>query len=205
MLILGLASSIVIGLILFKAFHVDDDTVSHKRTESLISELQNGTSSKVLVVAHRACWFEGAPENSLEAISECIRLGVDLVEIDVRLTADGIPVLFHDETVDRTTNGFGPIDKFDLDSVRKLRLLKGAGGEEATLTGERVPTLEEALALTKGNILVNLDVKSDVFDKIMQNTDVSNRRPIHSMAQIMDIITLVKGNGASNSSKFHGL
>ena len=167
-LISGSASCIVIGLILFKALYLDDAAVSHKRTESLISELQDETLSKVLVIAHRACWFDGAPENSLEAISGCIRLNVDMVEIDVRLTADGIPVLFHDETVDRTTNGSGPINKFGLDSVRKLRLLSGGGGEEATLTTERVPTLEEALALTKGNILVNLDVKSNVFDKAFE-------------------------------------
>ena len=153
---------------LFKAFYLSNDTVSHKRTESLISELQDETSSRVLVVAHRACWFDGAPENSLEAISECIRLNVDMIEIDVRLTADGIPVLFHDDTVDRTTNGSGPINKFDLDSVHELRLLSGAGGEEATLTGERVPALEAALALAKGNILVNLDVKSDVFDEAFE-------------------------------------
>lgn len=167
-LISGLASCIVIGLILLKVLYLDDDTVSHMRTESLINELQDETSAKVLVIAHRACWFDGAPENSLEAISECIRLDVDMIEVDVRLTADGIPVLFHDETVDRTTNGIGPINKFDLDSVRKLRLLSGAGGEESTLTDQRVPTLEEALALTKGNILVNLDVKSDVFDKAFE-------------------------------------
>ena len=167
-LILGLASCIVIGLILFKALYPDDDTASHQKTEALISELQDETSSRVLVIAHRACWFDGAPENSLEAISECIRLNVDMIEIDVRLTADGIPVLFHDETVERTTNGLGLINKFDLDSVRKLRLLSGAGGEESTLTDQRVPTLEEALALTKENILVNLDVKSNVFDKAFE-------------------------------------
>ena len=167
-LILGLASCIVIGLILFKAPYFDDDSISYKRTEALISDLQDETSSKVLVIAHRACWFDGAPENSLEAISECIRLGVDLVEIDVRLTADGIPVLFHDETVDRTTNGIGSINKFDWDGVRELNLLTGAGGEGSTRTDQGVPTLEEALALTKGNILVNLDVKSDVFDKAFE-------------------------------------
>lgn len=174
---LALASCVVIGFVIFKALYFDGGAVSHNRTESLIGELRDETLPKVLVIAHRACWFAGAPENSLEAISECIRLGAEFIEIDVRLTADGIPVLLHDETVDRTTNGTGPINKFDLDSVRKLRLLSGAGGEEATLTDQRVPTLEEALVSTKGNILVNLDVKSDVFDKafeVVEHLDVQD-------------------------------
>ena len=168
MLIVFLACCIIAGLIFFKALYLSDDTVSPARTMSLIRELQDETSSRVLVVAHRACWFNGAPENSLEAISECIRLGVDLVEIDVRLSADGVPVLLHDPTVDRTTNGIGPINELDLDGVRRLRLLSAAGGEKAVLTYERIPTLEEALALTKGNVLVNLDVKADLFDKAFE-------------------------------------
>ena len=167
-LILFLACCTIAGFFLFKALYLSDDTVSHNRTEVLIRELQDETSSKVLVVAHRACWFEGAPENSLEAILECIRLGVDLVEIDVRVTADGIPVLFHDATVDRTTNGIGQINELDLDGVHKLRLRTDDGGEKAALTNETVPTLEEALSLTKGNILVNLDIKAGLFDKAFE-------------------------------------
>ena len=168
MLILFLACCTIAGFFLLKALYLSDDTVSHNRTESLLRELQDETSSKVLVVAHRACWFDGAPENSLEAISTCIKMGVDLIEIDVRMTADDVPVLLHDDTVDRTTNGSGQINELDFDGVRKLRLRTGAGGEAATLTDERIPTLEEALSLTKGNILVNLDVKAEFFDKAFE-------------------------------------
>ena len=168
MLILILTCCVISGFFLLEPFYRNDDTASQVRTVSVIRELQDETSSRVLVVAHRACWFDGAPENSLPAISECIRLGVDFVEIDVRLTADGIPVLFHDATVDRMTNGSGPINEFDLDGIRRLRLLSGAGGKKAVLTHERIPTLQEALTLTKGNILVNLDIKSDIFDKALE-------------------------------------
>ena len=168
MLILILTCCVISGFFLLEPFYRNDDTASQVRTVSVIRELQDETSSRVLVVAHRACWFDGAPENSLPAISECIRLGVDFVEIDVRLTADGIPVLFHDATVDRMTNGSGPINEFDLDGIRRLRLLSGAGGKKAVLTHERIPTLQEALALTKGNILVNLDIKSNIFDRTLE-------------------------------------
>jgi hypothetical protein len=71
-----------------------------------IHQLEDSKSSRVLVVAHRTCW-RNAPENTLQAIEHCIKVGVDMVEIDVRKTKDGELVVIHDETLDRTTNGAG--------------------------------------------------------------------------------------------------
>lgn len=77
------------------------------------------------------------PENTLAGIEHAVELGVDVVEFDVRRTADGELVLMHDETVDRTTNGSGAVGELSLAEIRAL----DAGD------GERVPTLEEALSL----------------------------------------------------------
>ena len=117
-----------------------------------------------MVVAHRACW-RLAPENSIKAIEECIRLGVDMVEIDVRETADGHLVVIHDKTIERTTNGRGFVSDLTLDELSHLRLKAGLGGDNALLTDLHIPTLEQALSITKGRILVNLDAKADVRDK----------------------------------------
>ncbi|MEM7658856.1 MAG: glycerophosphodiester phosphodiesterase family protein, partial [Bacteroidota bacterium] len=68
--------------------------------------LQHPTKDHVLAVSHRGDW-RYAPENSLMAVQRCIDLGVDIVEIDVRMTKDGHLVAMHDKTVDRTTNGSG--------------------------------------------------------------------------------------------------
>lgn len=107
----------------------------------------------MLVAAHRACWLDGAPENSAAAIEACVALGVDMVEIDVRPTRDGTLVLMHDETVDRTTDGTGKVSELSLAEVRALRL-RNHRGEPSE---ERVPTLAEAMARIRGRILVNLD------------------------------------------------
>ena len=99
---------------------------------------------RFFVVAHRggcrtidAC---GASENSVEVIRLAESLGADAVEIDVRLTRDGVPILYHDDAFGpRLTNGTycrGAVDEFDLVHVRALCELEG---------GEPVPTLEEAL------------------------------------------------------------
>lgn len=126
---------------------------------------EDETSSYVIVVAHRACWAEGAPENSLAALSLCSGLGVDMAEIDIARTADGVLVLMHDDTIDRMTSGSGRVADHTLSQLKELRLRAGAGGREAALTDERIPILREALGLAAGRILLNLDLKADVFDE----------------------------------------
>jgi glycerophosphoryl diester phosphodiesterase len=104
----------------------------------------------MLKIGHRGAAGH-APENTLAAIRKGIALGVDFVEIDVRCTADGALVVLHDSTVNRTTNGKGPIDRLSLRDVKTL----DAGN------GESIPTLEEALRVLVGRtgLMVELKVK----------------------------------------------
>ena len=119
----------------------------------------------VTIVAHRGCW-EGTSENTLDAISACIAFGIDMVELDVRRTSDGALVLMHDDTVDRTTDGLGLISDMTLDQVRALRVRLGKGGPTTAFTARRVPTLSEALDLSKDRILINIDAKGDVLAQV---------------------------------------
>lgn len=116
----------------------------------------------VMVVAHRGCWRDTA-ENALSAIEACVRMGVDMIELDVRLTRDGALILMHDDTVDRTTDGTGRVSDLTLAEIRGLRLRAGAGGPTAVLTNERPPTFGEAIQAARGHVLVNLDAKADVY------------------------------------------
>lgn len=120
------------------------------------------TRSQVIVLAHRACWGP-APEVSVAAIEHCKEVGADAVEIDVRRSSDGVLVLMHDDTVDRTTNGSGAIAEMSAADIRQLRLRAGAGGSEASLTDQHVPTLEEGLnAARRAGLLVNVHLKMPV-------------------------------------------
>lgn len=125
----------------------------------------------VFVVAHRACW-EQAPENSLQAIHNCIAHQVDMVELDVRETKDGVLVLLHDSDVARTTNGSGAITELTLAEVQKLRL-RERDGHGLPLTHERVPTLREALLAAKGKILINIDAKADLHERIFAEVEAT--------------------------------
>lgn len=131
-----------------------------KGIESFIQNLEDAQDKKIIVVAHRGDW-RNAPENSLQAIENCIKMGVDMVEIDIQETKDGQLVLMHDYTIDRTTKATGLVKDWTLDSLRTLKLLDGLGVE----TNQKIPTLEEALRLCKDKILVNLDKSYDIFDK----------------------------------------
>lgn len=117
----------------------------------------------VLVIAHRGCW-QATSENSIAAIEACVASGVDIVELDVRRTADGVLILMHDETVDRMTNGRGRVEDLTLAEIQALRLRRGKGGEDAALTSEAPPTFEAAMRATRGRVFVNLDAKADVYD-----------------------------------------
>lgn len=102
----------------------------------------------VVVTSHRGAGSL-EPENTLRAIRRAIALGVDQIEIDVQCTRDGHLVLLHDPTVERTTNGTGTIAELTFDEIRQL---------DAGL-GERVPTLEEALAVTRGKVVLQIELK----------------------------------------------
>ncbi|MGB2694526.1 MAG: glycerophosphodiester phosphodiesterase family protein [Dehalococcoidia bacterium] len=110
-----------------------------------------------LVTAHAACKGH-APENTLAGVRAALDLGADAMEIDVRLTRDGMPVLLHDSTVDRTTDGEGRLDEFSLRQMRRL----DAGD------AERIPTLREVLDAVAGNMLVVLEIKAaDIEEPVL--------------------------------------
>lgn len=119
----------------------------------ILEEFRTPKENNVLVISHRGDW-RYAPENSLAAVQRCIDLGVDVVEIDVRLTKDGHLVAMHDLTVDRTTNGKGKVSDLTLEEIKALRLKNACGARGSR---QQVPTLEEVMLLAKDKIMVNLD------------------------------------------------
>lgn len=124
--------------------------------KSLKEMLHYPMDNYIMVVAHRGDW-RNAPENSLQAIKMAIKMGVDIVEIDIAVTADSIPILMHDKTLDRTTNCSGKVNDFKFEAIKKCRLVDGLND----LTGYNIPTLEDALKIVKGKILFNIDKGED--------------------------------------------
>lgn len=130
--------------------------------DSLLTVLHNPKSNYVFVVAHRADW-RGAPENSVQGIENAIRMGVDMVEIDIQRTRDGHFVVMHDKTLNRTSTGKGAIADHDLAQLAGFRLKSGNGIKSR----RPIPTLEEVLETCRDRVLVNIDKGGDYIAEIL--------------------------------------
>lgn len=129
-------------------------TLSFGRRRSPVTKILR---PPVMRIAHRGA-SALAPENTLTAIEKALEIGVDLVEVDIHLTADGVPVTIHDRTVDRTTNGSGPVDTMTLAQVKKLN---AGSWFDPSFRNERIPTLEEALDLVHKQAPLLIEAKTE--------------------------------------------
>ncbi|XP_048724205.1 glycerophosphodiester phosphodiesterase 1 isoform X2 [Caretta caretta] len=129
------------------------EPVSLPRAQHILQP--RGTAARI---AHRGGGHD-APENTLAAIRQAAKNGATGVELDLEFTADGIPILMHDDTVERTTDGSGSLRDFTFEEIRKLnpsakhRLWRD-------FRGEKVPTLKEAvMECMHYNLIIYFDVK----------------------------------------------
>lgn len=146
---------------------------AENRAESIRKKLLTGDTSSIIVASHRGDW-RNSPENSLAAIDNAIKMGVDIVELDVHMTKDSVLICMHDPALDRTTTGKGKIAESTIDYIKTLKLKNGCN----IRTIHNVPTLEEALTHAKGKIMVNLDKADRYFDKVyalMQKTGTTKQ------------------------------
>jgi glycerophosphoryl diester phosphodiesterase len=110
-----------------------------------------------IVVGHRGASAD-FPENTLPSFEGAIQAGADVIELDVRLTADSVLVIMHDADVSTTTDGSGFVHELTLSEIKRLN----AGGNDAAAQGVRadVPTFREALELLSGRAGVNAEIKN---------------------------------------------
>lgn len=110
------------------------------------------------VIGHRGA-AGLAPENTLASFRRAASLGAAMVEFDVRLSADEVPVVFHDDTLERTTDGSGPVAALTL---TQLKALDAGTWFAPGFAGEAIPTLDEVLGLCLDlGLMVNLEIKPD--------------------------------------------
>lgn len=115
--------------------------------------------NNIKIIAHR-----GAPillhlENTMSSFRRAVDIGVDMLEIDVQITKDGIPIAFHDINIDRVTEGNGIVKNLTLDQLRQFKV-----GSEV------IPTVEEVIREFKGKIQINFDIKSpDAVKPVMKH------------------------------------
>ena len=125
--------------------------------EYTIERIFGQSPENVLVAGHRgmrACY----PENTMLSFQKAVELGVDMIEMDINLSADGVPVVIHDRKVDRTTNGSGYVGDM---TVSELQSLDAGVRFNGVFSGCKIPTFEEFLdyVVTIPGLLLNVEIK----------------------------------------------
>lgn len=173
------------------------------RADAIAAQMRNPKPGYVVVAVHRGDW-RNYPENSLPAIESVIRMGADIVEIDIHRTVDSVLVVCHDADVRRTTN-FSKVFKgqsgksakiadLTLAEIKSLLLKRNQGVVTDTL---RMPTLEEALLCAKDRICVNIDKGFDYYDEVIRLTEklgVTNQVLIKSSKPLEDVAQRMAGH-----------
>ena len=113
-----------------------------------------------LVIAHRG-YREKYPENTLAAFNAAVDAGAPMIELDVSLTKDRKLIVIHDDTLDRTTDGIGPVSEYTL---AELKRFDAGSWFDTCFKDEQLPALEEVFDAVGGQVLLNIEIKSSAFE-----------------------------------------
>lgn len=151
------------------------------KPELNLNQVFNPKSKMVLVTAHRGDW-RNTPENSIQALQNCIAMGVDIMELDLKKTKDGYLVIMHDQDIDRTTTGKGDVADYTLAEIQKFYLRSGSGHP----TKHQVPTFKEILSIAKDHIIIDVDKGYDYYPQVIKE--------LREAGMIRQAIVNVKGS-----------
>lgn len=118
----------------------------------------NFSKKRFYTIAHRGA-SAYYPENTMSAFKAAVDMKADMIELDVLLSKDNIPVVFHDERLDEKTNGSGLVCDHTLSDLKKL---DAGSWFDTKFKNERIPTLREVLEFSRNRILVNIEIKPEV-------------------------------------------
>lgn len=126
---------------------------------AVVGLCQTGVSQSV---SAGACAHRGdksvCPENTVPAFQSAVKKGAHMIEMDVALTRDGVPVILHDPTLDRTTDGQGPVSELTLEEIKTL---DAGSWKSQEWKGTQVPTFQEALAAIPTGPILNVHLKGE--------------------------------------------
>lgn len=137
------------------------------RAEAIAAQIHDPNSKYVVVAVHRGDW-RNFPENSAMAIESIIKMGADIMELDLKMTKDSVLVLSHDRTIDRCTTGKGKVSDYTYEELMQFNLKRAHGVKSDTT---HILTLEQALSICKDRICVNVDQGYEFYDQVLEITE----------------------------------
>lgn len=151
------------ALFLVLLFMASARAQSPGKSTFMLPTLYNDNGDGFIVIAHRGA-SAYYPENTMAAFRGAIEMNAEMIELDVLLSKDKVPVVFHDVLLDDHTNGSGELSDYTLKELKELDAGSWFG---ARFSGERIPTLEEVLEFASGKIALNIEIKTEsVSDEV---------------------------------------
>ena len=149
--------------------------ISIGNSEQLHNYFRYSPDRPIVISGHRGGMLEGYPENCIESFEKTLSFMESFFEIDPRLTKDGVIVLMHDETIDRTTTGKGRVSDYTYAELQAFNLKDRNGN----VTPYKIPTLKECIEWSRGKTILNLDIK-DVPLEVMADF-IEKVKPVNVM------------------------
>lgn len=189
--------SILIGLALVAAACSQQPKFAN-RADAIVAQIHDPNSKYVVVACHRGDW-RNFPENSISAIESIIRMGADIMELDLKMTKDSVLVLSHDKDVKRCTNfskvfagehgKSAKVCDLTYAEIQQLSLKRAHG---VVIDTVKMPTLRQALLCCKDRICVNVDQGYEYYDQVLAITEelgvtdqilIKGKKPIEVVAE----------------------
>lgn len=147
-------------LSLFLVFNTD----MQENSKYKLPELYRDNGDGFIVIAHRGA-SAYYPENTMAAFKGALEMEAEMIELDVMLSKDGVPVVFHDATLEDHSTGSGRLADYTLSQLQEL---DAGSWFDSSFAGQKIPTLEEVLAFASGKIALNIEIKTEaVSDEVM--------------------------------------
>jgi len=152
-------------------------------------DLVRRNDEKVRILGHRGAMGH-APENTMASFKLALEMGADMIELDVHLSRDNVPVVIHDEDVKRTTDGEGQVSDMNLEELKELDAGSWFSDE---FVGERIPTLAEVMEWARGKVPVNVEIKNgpnfyegieEAVVEVLKETSMTNEVIISSFDHV---------------------
>jgi hypothetical protein len=161
-------SAVIALLLLTSPLLIPGASLTRCSTAETARCLRNPDCHRRFVVAHRGFarssqWLTRQPENSRTLVRQAVQADIPLIEIDIRLSADDVPFVLHDSTLDRTTSCTGRIQDLAAAQLDACHLSNG----------ESLPRFEEIYDITRGRAVLDLDLKVDAVDEIVDRLQTS--------------------------------
>jgi glycerophosphoryl diester phosphodiesterase len=130
-----------------------------------LPSLYNDDGDGFIIIAHRGA-SAYYPENTMAAFEGAVEMNAEMIEIDVLMSKDGVPVVYHDPKLDDHTNGEGLVREY---TVEELKELDAGSWFDNRFSDQRIPTLEEVLTFASGNIALNIEIKTEAVTDQLKN------------------------------------